>query len=85
MKKVKNKRPLKIKSISYARLKNLGNYQNERVEVTVDVSCGETPEIALKRAKQWVLTTLAEKKSKAPSHNSACICDECMDSYDLSD
>lgn len=40
--------------VSYARLVNLGNYENERIELTDDVHPDETPDQAYARVRAWV-------------------------------
>jgi hypothetical protein len=40
--------------VNYARLYNLGNYENERIEVEDDVRPDETPGDTLKRLAAWV-------------------------------
>jgi hypothetical protein len=44
---------MQIKSVRYARLYNLGNYQNERLEVESDVREDETPTDVLKDLRLW--------------------------------
>jgi hypothetical protein len=46
--------------INYARLYNLGNYENERIEVEDEVGPDETPEAVLKRLAGWVATNAEE-------------------------
>lgn len=41
--------------VKYRRLRNLGNYENETVEVEVEVEEGETAQQALDAAKRFVL------------------------------
>lgn len=40
--------------ITYARLYNLGNYENERIEVADEVGPDESPEETLRRLVAWV-------------------------------
>jgi hypothetical protein len=40
--------------INYARLYNLGNYENERIEVESDVGPDESPAEVLRRLASWV-------------------------------
>lgn len=48
---------MKIASVKYGRVSNLGNYETERVEV--EMSCeGEDPQVVLTAAKSWVNTAL---------------------------
>lgn len=42
-----------ITRVSYGRLVNLGNYENERIEATTEVN-GETAEEALQALRAWV-------------------------------
>lgn len=46
--------------INYARLYNLGNYENERIEVEDESGPDETPEATLKRLAAWVATNAEE-------------------------
>jgi len=50
----------RITSITYARLKNLGNWENARVEATAVIAEGEKPADIMKRLKQWVKTQLED-------------------------
>jgi len=43
-----------ITSITYARLWNLGNYENERFEVTAQVAAGDDPAAVLRECKAFV-------------------------------
>jgi hypothetical protein len=46
--------------INYARLYNLGNYENERIEVEDEVGPDETPAEVLRRLAGWVATNAEE-------------------------
>lgn len=49
---------MKIKTISYQRVKNLGNYESERLEMSAELFDGEDPEDAaagLRRVVNWIL------------------------------
>lgn len=48
-------------TVTYARLVNLGNYENERVEYEDAVRPGETPEAAYERVRAWVYAQLARE------------------------
>lgn len=39
---------MKVKTITYQRVKNLGNYESERLEMTVEVEEGENEEYVAK-------------------------------------
>lgn len=43
-----------ITQITYARLWNLGNYENERFEATATVGEGEDPAVVLREVKAFV-------------------------------
>lgn len=45
---------LNIKTISYRRVFNRGNYQSEAIEITVEVEEGQNPDEVMAEAKQWV-------------------------------
>ena len=57
---------LKINTITYQRVKNLGNYETERLEVSISIDENEDPDFALKKLKFWVdkKLSLIEKPSK---------------------
>jgi hypothetical protein len=75
-----------IVSVTYTRLKNTGNFENERIGVTVEVEPGETPLDTLKRAKRFVNEQLdieedcikPPKRYFGAGHGPVCVCDECM-------
>lgn len=45
---------MKVETVQYKRLTNLGNYENETVAVTVLVEEGDTPQAALEAARAFV-------------------------------
>lgn len=49
--------------MTYARLRNLGNYENERLELTVSLQEGEDPEVVYATLKEEV-TALVSGKPK---------------------
>ena len=49
---------MKVKTISYQRVKNLGNYESERMEMTVEVNEDEDINLAVKTLKEYVLQGL---------------------------
>lgn len=49
-----SKSNMNAKTVRYGRLKNLGNFENERCEVEVEVAPGETVAEAFSRAKTEV-------------------------------
>lgn len=85
MRKVKKKKSNKVKitSITYRRIKNLGNYENEQIEATALVSGGNV-DVEAAKLKRWVIEKLALNDevdyfdSGNDSHSPTCICDECM-------
>lgn len=47
-----------VKTITYSRTKNLGNYESERLEMTIEIEEDENPEaaaIALKSSVNYLL------------------------------
>ena len=61
-----------IKSITYGRTINLGNYESERLEATVELESKtpgyndpEDPDEAFKELKEWVLNQIYAKQSAA--------------------
>lgn len=52
---------MKITTVGYSFLPNLGDYQNERFEMTAEVQEGETPEEVVKELKQQVLALCGER------------------------
>lgn len=53
---------MKIITVEYRRLRNLGNYENETVGATAEVQDGETPEEALEKLKVFVAEQLLAKQ-----------------------
>ena len=51
---------MKVRTITYSRLKSLGNYENEKIEVTVEVAEDETPIEVLNEAKAFVKKQFGE-------------------------
>lgn len=49
---------MKIKTITYQRVKNLGNYESERMEMVAEVNEDEDINIAVETLKQYVLQGL---------------------------
>jgi hypothetical protein len=49
---------MQVKTISYGRTKNLGNYQSERLDVTAELSDGEDETTAFEQLKTWVAQRL---------------------------
>lgn len=49
---------MRIKTISYQAVKNLGNYESERLEASADVEEGEDPDDAVLKLRRWVNLTL---------------------------
>lgn len=48
----------RVTSVSYTRLKSMGNYENEKVGVTLELGEGDTPESAFTTAREVVNTQL---------------------------
>lgn len=69
--KKKTKSAYKYKDVTYSRINNLGNYENERIEVTLEVQADQTPEEVLKEAKKFVKEKLNDK------HYDYCCCGYC--------
>ena len=51
---------MKISSISYQAVKNLGNYESERLEATATVEEGEDPALLIKNLRKFVHAQLIE-------------------------
>jgi len=49
---------MNIKTISYQRVKNLGNYESERMEMTIELDNDENVEIAIAALKDTVKKAL---------------------------
>jgi hypothetical protein len=52
--------------VTYERLFNLGNFNNERISITDDVQPDETPEQAYARLRALVYELAQERDPKAP-------------------
>jgi len=55
---------MRVESVRYEKLVNLGNYQNQKVGVTVVLEPDESPSEALRRAKAFVEKSLAPEVSE---------------------
>ena len=63
-------KPMKIISISYQAVKNLGNYESERLEVSADVEAEEDPKDAVTKLRQFVHEQISKTHSaKDPDYN----------------
>lgn len=49
---------MKITTITYQAVKNLGNYESERLEATAEIEEGENRDDAALELRQWVNLTL---------------------------
>ena len=49
---------MEVKTITYQRVKNLGNYESERLELTVELDENDKPEIAIAILRNKVLDAL---------------------------
>lgn len=73
---------MNITTITYRRIKNRGNFENEQLEITIDVT-GKDPSTEFDSLKKFVEKKLRIKKSKKfkyemRGHGPVCVCDECM-------
>lgn len=53
---------MKVKTVTYARLINMGSYEHERFELTIDLEEGETPSEAINRARAFIDARSAKGK-----------------------
>ena len=65
--------PLGIKTITYARLLNTGNFENQKIEVTCELEPGQDPDEQFIRLKTWadeklLGTSQPAKKKKRQDH-----------------
>jgi len=56
---------MKVKSVSYKKLVNAGNFQHQSLEVCVELEDGDTPGAALIRAKAFVEAGLKPQATEA--------------------
>lgn len=49
-----------IIQLSYKRTFNIGNYENEVIEVTVGIGTDDNPEVVLSRMRAWTLERFFE-------------------------
>lgn len=54
---------MNIKTISYGRAKNLGSYQSERLDVTVEVDDDEDCSEVFEQIKAWITHRLYPEES----------------------
>jgi hypothetical protein len=62
---------VKITTITIQKVKNLGNYENVRVDVTATVEEGDTPSMVAQRLHEWVTNQLADMERTASAPASA--------------
>jgi len=55
---------MKIQTITYAELQNLGHYENRRIEATAIVQEDENPAEVLQAVKTWVKNQLAVRSDE---------------------
>lgn len=55
---VASKSNMQVKTISYQRVKNLGNYESERMEMTIELDDDDSVEIAIAALKDTVKKAL---------------------------
>lgn len=60
---------MKIKTITYKKIKNLGNYQSETVEMCAELDESENVELASKALKQEVFKALDLLPSRSADDN----------------
>lgn len=68
---MKKKSNLKVKSVSWGRTKNVGNYQSERADVTVELGPGDSVHEAFELAEREVSLKLDGPK-KCPTCRQNC-------------
>jgi hypothetical protein len=56
---------MKALTITYQRVFNLGNYESERIEITLQIEEGETAQQVLDAARKFVARQVAPPKSGA--------------------
>ena len=64
---------MEIKTITYQRVKNLGNYESERMEMTAELNASDEIDISIQNLKDYVHSALGlskpEPKSALPNHD----------------
>lgn len=60
-----------IRTISYQRTKNLGNYESERLEAVLDLAEGEDTHVAFIRLKRFVEAELRIESALLPGKEQA--------------
>lgn len=53
-----------VKTISYKRIKNLGNYETETLEITAEIDENESPSEAINQIRKLVLDGLKISESE---------------------
>lgn len=61
---IRKKRKLAITKITYAQLKNTGDYENRRIEATAEIGHNQNPDLALKELIQWVKKKLNSEEGE---------------------
>lgn len=62
---------MRVSKVTYRRLRNLGDYENESVEVEVEVAAGEDANAAYDYAKQFVMYHLYKERIHTEAQNVA--------------
>lgn len=60
-----------LRTISYQRVRNLGNYESERLEAVLDLTEGEDPHVAFVRLKRFVEGELGLNQSLSDNGSQA--------------
>lgn len=71
---------MRVTSIRYSRLKNLGDYEHEKIGVEVEVAEGESSAEAMARASKFVDAALA--KPDMPSAARIEMAQHCVENYE---
>ena len=67
---------MKIKEISYKRIKNIGNYENESLEVIAQVEDNEDPNKVFENLKHFVFVKLGLIEIQSPKKKNKRLKDE---------
>lgn len=66
---------MKFKTITYSKIKNTGNYENKRLEATIELGPDDNVECELAKLKRWVNRNILNAP-KAESNNGCWLHDD---------
>jgi hypothetical protein len=57
---------MRVSLVKYEQIRNLGNYENQKVGVEIEVNDGESPAAAMEQARAIVMAALYPERQSKP-------------------